>query len=77
MVFRQAIRNGDKAKARVAGEVGLGISVEEETIVIEVREEHGNMEFVEAEELGKLEHRVHMALQGVREDENMWWEFLC
>lgn len=62
MVFWEAIGHGDKAKSGVAGESGLDIGVEDETAVGEFGEEHRDVEFVEAEKLGKLEHRVHMAL---------------
>lgn len=42
-----------------------------------VCDEEGYVEVGEAEELGEFEHGVDWALEGQREDENVWrWRFL-
>ena len=55
----------------VAAEVGLDGGVAEEAVAYVVGDEEGDVEAGVGEELGELEHGVHWALKGKREEEDV------
>lgn len=62
VVEREAVGHGGHPEAGIAGEAGLDVGMAAEAAVDVFREEYGDVEVGEAEELRKLQHGVDVAL---------------
>lgn len=62
MVYREAIRYDLESEVREGSKMGLDVGMPEEAMVDVFGVDEGDAEAGDGEELGELEHGVHMAL---------------